>query len=140
MRLMKEKHARFGRFYTQLLSKYKLSIQHYTMLYLLKHEGATQMNSMAKSLGVTNPAVTNFVDTLEKRTMIKRIPSQKDRRVILLEITPEGQAILDTCEEKCTQLISRTFEEFDTATQKNILKFFEKVLLNFDKELSHENN
>jgi DNA-binding MarR family transcriptional regulator len=42
-------------------------------------------------LGVTTGAVTGLVDRLERMGLVTRVPSQADRRVTLLELTPAGR-------------------------------------------------
>ena len=60
MSLMRQIHVKFSSYYTQVLSKHKFTIQHFTMMLLLIQEGNLKMKTIAKRLGVTNPAVTNF--------------------------------------------------------------------------------
>ncbi|MBU1862168.1 MAG: MarR family transcriptional regulator [Candidatus Omnitrophica bacterium] len=139
MALIRQLRLRFGSFYTRILSKEKMTIQHYTMMFLILHQGNLNMKTIATHLGVTNPAVTHLVDSLEKRGMIKRLPCETDRRVTMLTVTEEGKSFVNTFEDQCYKLVAQPFEDFDDETRMNIKKFYKTIITNFDEELHHEN-
>jgi DNA-binding MarR family transcriptional regulator len=51
--------------------------------------------SIAERLIVTTASVTSLLDTLERRGLVERHPDPTDRRRLLIEITPDGKAIVD---------------------------------------------
>lgn len=61
-------------------------------------EGAGQPlepSVIAERVLITTGTMTSVLDTLEKRELIQRMPHPDDRRKLLVEITPQAQAILD---------------------------------------------
>jgi MarR family transcriptional regulator, 2-MHQ and catechol-resistance regulon repressor len=61
-------------------------------------EGADQPlepSVIAERLMVTTGSMTSLLDNLEKRDLIRRLPHPGDRRKILIDITHDGQAIVD---------------------------------------------
>ena len=50
---------------------------------------------IAERLLITTGSMTSVLDTLEKRGLIRRMPHPDDRRKLLVDITPDAQAILD---------------------------------------------
>ena len=50
---------------------------------------------IAERLIITSGSMTSLLDTLEKRGLVRRLPHPADRRKLLVEITPEGEAIVD---------------------------------------------
>jgi DNA-binding MarR family transcriptional regulator len=61
-------------------------------------EGADQPlepSVIAERVLITTGTMTSVLDTLEKRGLIQRMPHPDDRRKILVDITPDAQAILD---------------------------------------------
>jgi DNA-binding MarR family transcriptional regulator len=61
-------------------------------------EGAGQPlepSVIAERVLITTGSMTSLLDTLEKRGLIQRTPHPDDRRKLLVDITPDAQAILD---------------------------------------------
>ena len=61
-------------------------------------EGAGQPlepSVIAERLLVTTGSMTSLLDNLEKRDLIRRQPHPDDRRKLLIDITPDAQAIVD---------------------------------------------
>jgi len=52
----------------------------------------TCMNVLAEELKVSHSRITRIVDTLVKKKLVKRYPSEKDRRSWLGEVTAKGKA------------------------------------------------
>ncbi len=51
------------------------------------------MSELADALRCDNSNVTGIVDRLEDRGLVQRVPSDRDRRVKMLEVTPQGAAL-----------------------------------------------
>ena len=62
------------------------------LLALFKLDDGVPMKELASRLGCDASFVTVVTDALEKRGLVRREPSQRDRRVKNLRITPEGVA------------------------------------------------
>ena len=139
MGLIRQIHIRMSRYYLKMLNEYDMTIQHYTLLLLPIYQGTLRMNEIASKLAVTNPAVTNLVDQLEQKGLIKRLSCEEDRRVTLIEITDEGRSLVEKIQEISLALFSRTFAAFDTDTRAKLKTFFTKFLENFDRIQNNEN-
>ena len=77
---------------------------------------------------ITRGSMTSILDTLEKRGLIQRVPHPDDRRRLLVEITPDAQAILD---ELLPSLHAREREviraALSTNEQKELLRLVAKL-------------
>ena len=51
------------------------------------------MSEVANALQCDNSNVTGIVDSLEQKGLARRRPSEEDRRVKLIELTPEGRKV-----------------------------------------------
>ncbi|MCX4413815.1 MarR family transcriptional regulator [Streptomyces sp. NPDC053741] len=58
------------------------------------YEGAPRMADLAERLDVVPRAVTTLVDGLEASGRVRRAPDPTNRRVVRIEITEEGRAVL----------------------------------------------
>ncbi len=62
---------------------------------LFLKDGPQTSGNVAVGISEKSPMLTRVADRLEKRKLIKRSRPKKDRRVVILEITYIGRAMLD---------------------------------------------
>ena len=59
---------------------------------LYRHDRPMKMSALCQMLLVSNGNVTNVVDRLEREGKAGRVAQETDKRVVLVELTPEGRA------------------------------------------------
>jgi DNA-binding MarR family transcriptional regulator len=64
------------------------------VLGILRDRGRMSPSELGEHLLVTRATVTGVVDSLEHRGFVRRSANPADRRSLLVEITPEGLAVL----------------------------------------------
>lgn len=52
---------------------------------------------LSDRLLVSRPSITGLLDTLQDKRLITRRPHDRDRRRVLVALTPTGQALLEAC-------------------------------------------
>jgi DNA-binding MarR family transcriptional regulator len=60
---------------------------------------------LSKTLSVHVSTASNMLDKLDKAGLVERLRSEDDRRVVNLQLTAQGQAILDRAPKPLTGLI-----------------------------------
>jgi DNA-binding MarR family transcriptional regulator len=70
----------------------EFAIAPHDLLALFKLDGVLTMKELAQHMGCDASFVTTIADTLERHGFARREPSQRDRRVKNLVLTPEGIA------------------------------------------------
>lgn len=58
----------------------------------IRNSGSATVAELARWLQVDAGAMTRLLDRLEKKGLCKRVRSTEDRRVVQVELTPEGEA------------------------------------------------
>lgn len=76
-----------------VLSELELSPPQAQALRFLQEDEPCPMSELAGQLCCDNSNVTGIVDRLERRGLVERRPADHDRRVKLLQLTPEGAAL-----------------------------------------------
>lgn len=72
-------------------SKLKGAEKHILFLvHELNNNQPVTISEIAKQMGVTLAAVTHQISTLEKQNLIRRLPDNNDKRVILIDLTRKG--------------------------------------------------
>jgi len=87
-----------------------------------------RMGELSKALGVTARNVTTIVDGLEREGLITRTPDQKDRRAILLELTPKGQEHIAAVHTMQREVAERFFAALDSAERAVLMGLLNKIL------------
>jgi DNA-binding MarR family transcriptional regulator len=64
------------------------------VLGILRDQGAMSPSELGERLIVTRATVTGLLDSLERRGFVKRSTNPADRRSLMVEITPDGLAVL----------------------------------------------
>lgn len=85
----------------EYLSAHGVSSGRFTVLMLLlkrqafgeKGEVVTPAE-LADMAGCTRATMTGLIDTLERDSLVKRVPDEKDRRMMTVSLTPKGTALL----------------------------------------------
>lgn len=58
-------------------------------------EGPHNLTELAEKLAVSLPTMSNSINTLVERGWVSRSRAAEDRRMVVVELTPDGQTILD---------------------------------------------
>jgi DNA-binding MarR family transcriptional regulator len=110
--------------YVQILGRVDLTLPQYTLLYQLMLLGAVSMTEVSRRLEITKPAVTNLVDRLEEKKCLRRVPHDKDRRVIRLEILPKGKRIITEIQGQSLGLLLKSYDQFNGKEHQVIRRFY----------------
>ena len=76
------------------LFKKNLNHSHFQILAVLKKEGQQPISEVAKKLFISTPNMTKLLNKLIDEGMIERIPGEKDRRIININLTEKGSTYL----------------------------------------------
>ena len=71
--------------------------------------------ALAAAMHITSGSVTSVLDTLERNGHIQRLPDPDDRRRVLIEVTPQAQAVLDQLLPEVVQTATAVLGGFDEA-------------------------
>ena len=76
------------------LDVHELTSAQWGPLMRLRNTGGSTVAELARWLQVDAGAMTRLLDRLEKKGLCKRVRSTEDRRVVKVELTPEGEAAI----------------------------------------------
>src|SRR3954451_22308785 len=92
-----EARDRMGIFRKWLQSQ--VSLVHLHVLTVIEADGPMPMSKLADALDVSVASATGIVDRMEQRGLVRRIHSQEDRRVVLVEKTDAGDDVFKSIGE-----------------------------------------
>ena len=76
------------------LEQHGLTSAQWGPLMRLKNAGPSTVAELARWLNADAGAMTRLLDRLEKKGLCKRVRSTEDRRVVQVELTPDGEAAI----------------------------------------------
>ena len=78
------------------------------ILRLLQVLGPTSQIALGQDMGIDKASMVKFLDGLEKKKWIQRLPDSQDRRIKLVEVTTKGEEAI----KKLTTLHLEVVKEF----------------------------
>lgn len=76
-------------------TKYRISALEMEIIQLVVLEGRKKMKEIGQHFNVKLSTLTSIIDKIERQRLVKRVNSQKDRRVVFLEVTKKGQRLYE---------------------------------------------
>jgi DNA-binding MarR family transcriptional regulator len=71
-------------------------------MWLVKRSPGLTLRALAEAEGISPPALSGYVDRLERAGLLVRVRSETDRRRVGLELTPAGDRLLRSVRERRT--------------------------------------
>ena len=78
--------------------------------------------------------LTNIIDQLENRTLVKRVRSDRDRRVIKIEMTEKGLSILEQAPTFLHQKLERNLNKLSEEEKGSILLSLQTLITSLEAE------
>jgi DNA-binding MarR family transcriptional regulator len=99
------------------------------LLFLIdKHkETGVSVKELARMADITPGAITQFVDALIKKDMVRREADAKDRRVVRLKLTPAAKGQIDKFKKDFFAYAARKFDVLSTDELKVLGELLAKV-------------
>jgi DNA-binding MarR family transcriptional regulator len=83
--------------------------------------GPIPVGQVTAQMHTTTATMTTVLDTLERKGLVRRTPDAADRRKVLVDITPEGQQVLDDVLPAVQQAGVAAMASFDDVSLQHLL-------------------
>jgi DNA-binding MarR family transcriptional regulator len=81
-----------------------------TLLWLVKRSPGLSLRELAAEEGISPPAISGYVDRLERQGLLERVRSAEDRRRVGLVLTPAGARLLRRVRERRTAWLAERLD------------------------------
>lgn len=109
------------------ISVLDISIPEYRIMSYLLEEGPSPMAMLASSASVSQGWITNIVDRLEEKGLVRRVRSEEDRRIINIDIMEDGVKTIQTAREMHLDFVSNSFRNFTDKEKEQFKKLLVKL-------------
>ncbi|CAB3394644.1 MarR family winged helix-turn-helix transcriptional regulator [Kyrpidia spormannii] len=114
----------------EVLSKYGLSWNGFSLLYNLWIWGPMETRHLAKSMGLTRATVSSLVNTLEGKGLCKREVESRDRRLMRIVLTPSGERVMETLYPRFNEGESRIVQGLSDHQLGSLNRMLRRIILN----------
>lgn len=97
-----------------------ITIPKFFLMKFLYYHGRRKTSEISELLGISLPAVSEILNSMENENLIIRTHDENDRRVVAIELSQEGRALVNSLEKHNQSLIeealnSMPVENFEIA-------------------------
>ncbi len=111
----------------QMLQKVDVTEQQWRVLRVLDERGTMDPKDLAQGACLLNPSLTRIMQHLERKGLIRRKDHPSDRRKVLLDITPEGVALLKAAAPQSQAIFARLEEQFGREKMERLLDLLNEL-------------
>jgi len=97
-----------------------ITLSQFGVLETLYHLGPMCQGEISTKLLKSSGNVTLVLDNLEKRNLVKRTRDTTDRRMVILSLTPEGEALIAHLFPLQAQVIAEEFSALSPEEQRQL--------------------
>jgi DNA-binding MarR family transcriptional regulator len=99
-------------------------------LFMLRQARASTVAELARELQTDPGAMTRLLDRLETKGLCRRLRSTDDRRVVRIELTPEGEVAADRVPAELAEIMNAHLAGFSKTEWNQLKSFLQRMLVN----------
>ncbi|MDD6144400.1 MAG: MarR family transcriptional regulator [bacterium] len=92
------------------------------------------IRQLSAQTSLANTTLTSMLDRMEASGLIRREPSPKDRRALLIRLTDKARSLQADYDRISQQMNERYYEGFTEAEVREFEAYLERVLSNLEGE------
>jgi DNA-binding MarR family transcriptional regulator len=91
-----------------------------TLLWLVKRSPGLSLAELAAEEGISPPALSGYVDRLERAGLLERVRSSEDRRRVGLRLTDEGVKLMRRIRARRTTWLAERLQRLEPADRDSV--------------------
>lgn len=97
------------------------------LFYLARNHGGVSVKELAEKLNVTSGAVTQFIDALVEKNLVKREEDLNDRRLLRMRLTKQAKREFPDFIRAYFATVSRAFNSLSDKELATLLELLNKI-------------
>ena len=122
----------FRRQATRALEPLDLELWEYDVLSALRRQGkpfALPATGLARETDLSSGAMTNRIDRLETRGLVRRRPDRHDRRGVIVSLSAKGRKLIDTAIQHRLDSAKESLQSLSAAQQRELARLLRIAVL-----------
>jgi DNA-binding MarR family transcriptional regulator len=92
------------------------------ILYEIDRLSRPSMQQIADALGMDITTFSRQIQTLVRKKLVKKTPSDQDRRVYILELTTEGKMVSAAIEQRVKDYLTQIFSHMNEFEKETVIR------------------
>ena len=130
--LISKIHYLGRRIFNQMLKRDQIDVNpgQGRILYVLWHNDEIPINELAKQTALGKSTLTTMLDRLETEGHLTRVPSQDDRRIILIKLTEKNKPLHEKYRRVSQEMTAQFYRGFTAKEIDTFEAFLARILKN----------
>ncbi len=111
----------------QMLRRHRLSVGQYLTLHWIHRSDGLRVSSLAAGLGISRPAASSLVASLEAQGWVRRVRSPTDRRGVEVRSTPRAVSLFARFDREVGRIVRESVEELPRAELAAVIRALERT-------------
>lgn len=111
-----------------ILNRYQVDPVQLLIIEFIAIPDQVNMTELGKEFNIKLSTLTFAIDRLEKKKLVKRKPSPKDRRVVYVQLSPKGNRLLEELTSINRNLAKDLISSSPTKELENLIQSLERIL------------
>ena len=99
-----------------------LTPERLSLLSVLAYAGPQSVNRLSEIEGVSPPAISRSVSSLEELGLVKRTRNAADNRGVIVQTTPKGKRLMETGRRRRIETIAKDLETLDRKSLAQLMQ------------------
>jgi DNA-binding MarR family transcriptional regulator len=104
-----------------------ITIPKFFLMKFLYYHGKRKTSEISELLGISLPAVSEILNSMENENLIIRTHDENDRRVVAIELSQEGKALVNSLEKHNQGLIEEALNAMPVENFEIAVDFLGKL-------------
>lgn len=109
------------------MQSYGLNPTEFTVMEVLFNKGEQPIQIIGNKVLLASSSITYVIDQLEKKNLVERKVNEKDRRVTLVSLSEEGNALMEEIFPQHTAVIEEVFSDISDEDLQTLSKNMKSI-------------
>lgn len=129
--------------FMQLLDEERFHLtlpQFYTLLHLHQMPGECKMSDLAEATHQSAASLTGVVDRLLEKHLVERTRHNRDRRQVMVEVTPKGRTLIGEIKQARYEQMQAALKHLNSEDIDTLMRLLDQVLMGMLKVFERGDN
>ena len=125
--LIRRAHQRASAIFDEVMRVFDVTPVQFAALAKLHDGGATSQNLLGRTVGIDPATMFGVAGRLAKRGLVRQRPDPSDARLVLLDLTDEGRAVVEAMKGVGAEVSARTLDPLSPEEAREFTRLLAKL-------------